>query len=208
LLVWGDDLFEKNSSPRRLKSLEGKKIKEIDSTALTTVVLTHDNCVYQWTIEKVFFPFSFCSYFQETQLTLVATQELNICQISCGGSHTLLLNKDGNVFSYGSKNKYGQLGHGDEVTVEEPTQIKGVKDIVSMACGDNHSLLISKDGDVYSFGNGQYGQLGIKSVLHFVSVRRSRRSREFFGSQGDRGSQTCGQSSRWGRLGRLPFCCY
>lgn len=86
---------------------------------------------------------------------------MQITQLSCGGSHILLLNQQGYVYSYGT-NKYGQLGHSLDVSsLEEPKLIEGVKDIVFMACGDNHSLLIAKNGQVYSFGNGKQGQLGM-----------------------------------------------
>jgi alpha-tubulin suppressor-like RCC1 family protein len=67
-------------------------------TALTTLVLTQDHYVYQWTIEK------------ESQLTLLATPEPNtFVKLACGGSHSLLITDKGKVFSFGS-NKYGQLG--------------------------------------------------------------------------------------------------
>ncbi len=46
--------------------------------------------------------------------------------------------------------------------MEDPQWIQSLEavEIVEMACGDNHSLLVSNVGEVYTFGNGKYGQLG------------------------------------------------
>jgi len=37
---------------------------------------------------------------------------------------------------------------------------KGIN-IVSISCGHSHALLLSEDGQIFSFGAGMYGQLGI-----------------------------------------------
>ncbi len=101
----------KHAAPRLIKSLEGKHIKDVASTALTTLIITDDLFVYAWTIEK------------ENQLKLVATNESKFYKLACGGSHVLLLNEKGHVYSFGS-NKYGQLGtvltgHNDSVPNNE-----------------------------------------------------------------------------------------
>eukprot|EP00960_Hanusia_phi_P064683 765871-Hanusia_phi.AAC.4 len=42
-----------------------------------------------------------------------------------------------------------------------PTQIAvTIDDVRSIACGSNHSLLLSADGRVFSFGRGNFGQQG------------------------------------------------
>ena len=98
---------------------------------------------------------------KDNKLNLIAGPEFNIVSLSSGGTHTLLLNKEGQVYSIGSNCIFGQLGLGSDVhQTENPTLIKGVSEIISMACGDNHSLLVSKSGKVFSFGNGKFGQLG------------------------------------------------
>lgn len=32
--------------------------------------------------------------------------------------------------------------------------------VVQVACGNNHSVALSADGELYSWGHGKYGQLG------------------------------------------------
>eukprot|EP01083_Nonionella_stella_P080552 221420_1 len=91
----------------------------------------------------------------------------------CGGDrsglngHTVLLTEDGNVLSFGG-NKCGQLGH-DKVfglikkgKYHEPKVIESLinVNIIDISCGYNTTLCVSKNGDLYAFGNGEYGQLG------------------------------------------------
>lgn len=91
----------------------------------------------------------------------IAGPELNIIKLSSGGTHTLLLNRKGQVYSFGYSCRNGQLGLGPKThSAHSPTLINDVSDIVSIACGDKHSLLLNKSGHVYSFGDGKYGQLG------------------------------------------------
>ena len=44
--------------------------------------------------------------------------------ISCGDDFSVFLSKNGNIYSMGSNNKYGQLGHGDKDIQLSPKIIK------------------------------------------------------------------------------------
>lgn len=98
---------------------------------------------------------------------------------------TLLLfsKEDGRIFSWGA-GEFGQLGHGDLEQRLLPKRIEDPKNVkcssspthlvyFSFVCADVlifrfvqvdggtwHSLALSSDGDVYSWGGGGYGQLG------------------------------------------------
>jgi alpha-tubulin suppressor-like RCC1 family protein len=86
-----------------------------------------------------------------------------IIQASVGESHSLLLSDSGEVFSYGSGDN-GYLGQGDPLGQPIPKRIEAeaLKDdkIIQIAAGKTHSLLLSKNGNVYSFGAAYAGQLG------------------------------------------------
>jgi alpha-tubulin suppressor-like RCC1 family protein len=57
-------------------------------------------------------------------------------------------------------NGYGQLGNGTNTNTPAPEQTFENADIESVAAGDNHSLVLTEDGDVFAFGDNSYGQLG------------------------------------------------
>lgn len=81
--------------------------------------------------------------------------------VETNGSHTISLRVDGTVWSYG-KGTYGELGNGKEETSDEPVQAifpEGTK-IIQVATGENHSLALDQDGNVWSWGRNNYYQLG------------------------------------------------
>ena len=85
-----------------------------------------------------------------------------IMTISCGHEHILFLTKSGRIYSYGRGSK-GQLGHGDveDVSGSEVKLIEsldGLK-IKSISAGGFHSLALSSEGDAYSWGWNESGQL-------------------------------------------------
>lgn len=86
-----------------------------------------------------------------------------ILQISLGSNHTLVLEDNGVLWGFGS-NKYGQLGIGslDEKKVK-PQILPFWKDkkIKQISCGSWHSMVILENGECYSFGRGEDGQLGL-----------------------------------------------
>jgi alpha-tubulin suppressor-like RCC1 family protein len=85
----------------------------------------------------------------------------HVKQISAGGRHTLILKTDGTVWALGA-NEHGQLGIGKQSTTiqTKPVEVLGLKDIVAVAAGDNHSLALTDAGLVFAWGGNEDGQLG------------------------------------------------
>ncbi|KAK7503604.1 hypothetical protein BaRGS_00005143, partial [Batillaria attramentaria] len=84
--------------------------------------------------------------------------------ISCGQYHSLALTADSRVFSWGW-GVHGQLGHGDpedRLTPECIVHLNG-RSIIRVAGGYCHSLALTEMGEVWSFGCGYFGQLGLGS---------------------------------------------
>ena len=86
---------------------------------------------------------------------------LPIRHIACGGQHSFLVSNSGAVYAWGKNNK-GQLGLGDTDDRMFPTQVRSLRNqkICYIACGQEHTICLTEDGGVFSFGSGQYGQLG------------------------------------------------
>eukprot|EP00466_Bigelowiella_natans_P015134 jgi/Bigna1/85156/estExt_fgenesh1_pg.C_20322 len=97
--------------------------------------------------------------------------------VSCGPTHMLAVTKQGELYAWGSKYE-GALGLGsrertgdyagdetdlqdDNYYVQTPTLVGTLADVVDAKCGNSFSLALTKDGKLYSFGAGDYGQTGL-----------------------------------------------
>ncbi|XP_072974795.1 uncharacterized protein [Typha angustifolia] len=84
--------------------------------------------------------------------------------IACGGRHSAVVTDTGALLTFGW-GLYGQCGQGstdDELRPLCVSSLLGVK-IKDVAAGLWHTVCTSVDGDVYSFGGNQFGQLGTGS---------------------------------------------
>lgn len=90
-----------------------------------------------------------------------------VIAISCGGAHSMALTESGEVFSWGY-NGDGQLGIGNNDNQNKPIRVINLYsvNITKIAAGDRHSLLLSSNGEIYTFGRNHYGQLGIGNEEH------------------------------------------
>lgn len=84
-----------------------------------------------------------------------------IISIAGGDSFTLFQNNQGNIYGCGL-NTDGQIGLGSKIRVAyEPTEILLLPDnITNFICGASHTICLSSDGMVYSFGENGGGQCG------------------------------------------------
>jgi len=104
-------------------------------------------------------------------------------QISVGANHSLGVDTVGNVYSWGWGDR-GQLGHGSFENLRSARKVsllnrltngtvkQGHKQNISrpigsqimvreLACGDDHSVVLAREGTVYSWGSNSKGQLGL-----------------------------------------------
>ncbi len=93
------------------------------------------------------------------------TNLTNIVRIAAGASHVLALTKDGFVYSWGL-NGNGQLGINSTTKANYAMQVvdqtgeSNLENIIDIAAGVNHSIAITKEGNVYTWGKGGNYQLG------------------------------------------------
>jgi len=109
--------------------------------------------------------------YEPTAGLIKAFERTKICQIAGGDGHTAAVTVHGKLYSWGAS-ACGQLGHSD--TEHMPKDVEGypyqpvpllvdcLQDvcIVQIACGDAHTVALSREGTLYSWGGGGCGQLG------------------------------------------------
>ena len=88
-----------------------------------------------------------------------------IVMIAAGEHHSAALAADGAVWTWG-EGDFCALGHGDRVTRPTPTQLGkeafGESAAVMVACGEEHTLVVTEDGELwtcgqsYALGHGDY----------------------------------------------------
>mmetsp|Transcript_27001 Transcript_27001/g.59364 ORF Transcript_27001/g.59364 Transcript_27001/m.59364 type:complete len:687 (-) Transcript_27001:165-2225(-) len=83
--------------------------------------------------------------------------------VAAGELHSAAVTVDGDLYTWGD-GFCGQLGHGDKGPCVSPEQVTkgGLEDecIANVALGARHSLVVTDDGEVFSFGLGHFGVLG------------------------------------------------
>jgi len=99
------------------------------------------------------------------------TYGITIKEIACGEDHSAFITQDNFLYSIGN-NQYGQLGIGDSsvkfknspTLVETFVNNEEAKGVLSVACGNGHTIISSLTGHVYSWGDSRNGALGLGSV--------------------------------------------
>jgi alpha-tubulin suppressor-like RCC1 family protein len=99
----------------------------------------------------------------------------NIIAMSAGDGHTVCVTRNGLVYAWGAS-ACGQLGlDGDEKMPRDsegypyqpiPIPVRLISDIriKNVACGDAHTLALTFDGKLYSWGGAGCGQLGHPNI--------------------------------------------
>ncbi|KAK0092550.1 hypothetical protein PV326_001178 [Microctonus aethiopoides] len=93
-------------------------------------------------------------------ITIFRNMEIEIFNVSCGRCHSLAVTNNG-VYSWGGS-QYGQLGLGEVLQTPNPELIISLAQeiVVDVAAGQYHSVILTMDGRVFSWGWGVHGQLG------------------------------------------------
>ncbi|XP_074029211.1 E3 ubiquitin-protein ligase HERC2 [Leptinotarsa decemlineata] len=148
--------------------LEALKEKEIIKIATHTegkhfMVLTNNFEVYSWGNGDGGRLGHGDTSFKEEPTLIEGLIEKDIVDIECGASYSAAISANGSLYTWG-KGYYGRLGHGTCEDCLTPTLVAGLsgQHIVKVACGsgDAHTLCVTNQGRVYSWGDGDYGKLG------------------------------------------------
>ncbi|MEE6484851.1 hypothetical protein FKM82_014075 [Ascaphus truei] len=101
---------------------------------------------------------------EEGSETLPGKVELmeKVVQVSAGDSHTATLTEDGRVFIFGSfRDNNGVIGLLEPMKKSViPVQVQVHVPVMKIVSGNDHLVMLTFDGDLYTSGCGEQGQLG------------------------------------------------
>uniref|UniRef100_A0A3B1J4J0 Regulator of chromosome condensation 1 n=1 Tax=Astyanax mexicanus TaxID=7994 RepID=A0A3B1J4J0_ASTMX len=85
-----------------------------------------------------------------------------IVQVSAGDSHTAALTEEGTVFVWGSfRDNNGIIGLLEPMKkCTVPTKVPLDKAVIKIASGNDHLVMLTVNGEIYTSGCGEQGQLG------------------------------------------------
>jgi alpha-tubulin suppressor-like RCC1 family protein len=150
-------------------SIEHSRVKDVQAGSLMTVMLDTAGQVAQ------------CGSINGRVYNVLQPVEimypLKVTQVACGNKHILALLDGGYVCSWGT-GYFGQLGHGDESSWDnprvinslEPSRLGGAK-VTKVACGGNHSGCLVENGRIFMWGLNRNSQCGVNG--HRSSSRDS-----------------------------------
>ncbi|XP_076831363.1 putative E3 ubiquitin-protein ligase HERC3 isoform X2 [Brachyhypopomus gauderio] len=142
-------------SPHKRLHLDLKKerAKFVSSGKKHVVLVSEAGTVKQWN----------CSDHTNIPRTFSNVTNRQIAQVACGNDHSLILTKDGQLFTWG-QNSSGQLGVGKgEPNSLSPQPLKSLCGIplAQISAGGDHSFALSLSGAVFGWGRNNAGQLGL-----------------------------------------------
>lgn len=135
-------------------------IEKVVSLNNTVLVLSKDGLVYGYGNNEYYL----LSNIYGKQYNLINFNDELISDITILGSSALALSKNGNVYSWGS-NKNKTLGFNKDSDIQLiPKKLKFKDNIIQIASGVNHSLVLTQNNELYAWGLNSYGQLGLNDL--------------------------------------------
>jgi alpha-tubulin suppressor-like RCC1 family protein len=144
--------------PRAVKGVKGKNLVMVTSGGQHSAAVDNSGRLYvcgsylhgKLGIEDL----SSVSVLVFTQVTYL--RDKVITQVACGDYHTLCLADDGSVYTWGGTlhKKLGKKGGGSVLNRPGLVSSLQTRSITFVDCGDFHSVALSSEGVLYSWGGG------------------------------------------------------
>ncbi|PNF22147.1 putative E3 ubiquitin-protein ligase HERC4 [Cryptotermes secundus] len=160
-------------NPKMIKSLATSHVIQITCGQNHSLALTQSGTLYAWGCNS-------CGQLgignkngQPKPSVVSSLAGIPIAFVACGGNHSFAVSRSGAVYGWG-KNCFGQLGLSDDTDRLFPCQLKTLRSIKVkyIACGEDFSVFLTKDGGVFTCGAGMYGQLGHGSTSNEFLPRK------------------------------------
>lgn len=160
--------------PRNIKSLSEVQVVQVACGHHHSLALSKESVVYAWGQNRYGqLGFGYEMKNEASPRPIKSLSGIPFSQVAAGGAHSFALTLSGAIFGWG-RNKFGQLGLNDETDRYAPVLLKSLRSqkIVHMCCGEDHTAALTKEGGVFTFGAGGYGQLGHNSSNNEINPRK------------------------------------
>ncbi|NXB24616.1 RPGR regulator, partial [Rhagologus leucostigma] len=148
------------------------KIKQLSAGSYTSAAVTEDGQLFVWGDNSE----GQIGLANEASVSVPCKVDIGkpVSSVSCGYYHSALITGDGELYTFGEPAN-GKLGLLPEQLKNNrvPQPVLGIMEKVNkVACGGEHTVVLTET-DVYTFGLGQYGQLGHGTFVFESSVPKS-----------------------------------
>ncbi|XP_021046409.1 probable E3 ubiquitin-protein ligase HERC6 [Mus pahari] len=150
--------------PTKINALNGIRIIQVSCGHYHSLALSEDGHVFSWgrnSEGQLGLGKKFCS--QAIPQKVKSLEGIPLAQVAAGGTHSFALSLTGTSFGWGS-NRSGQLalsGNKIKEQIYTPHSIGALKNlsVVYISCGYEHTAVLTKEGQVFTFGGNSSGQL-------------------------------------------------
>ncbi|KAE9041602.1 hypothetical protein PR003_g6764 [Phytophthora rubi] len=170
---------QKQTRPFLMKTLDN--VADVKCGNAFNLVRTNDGRVYSWGLSEMgqlgrkvdeemkdadgeYRVEMVCKEHLQPKPVMLGKEQLTVVKsIGCGAFHSLFaLSANGYLYTCGLNN-YGQLGIGSTDNCSELQLVEDLsaKNVAFVDGGEHHSVVLTNDGDVYTFGRADSGQLGM-----------------------------------------------
>ncbi|XP_075971784.1 HECT and RLD domain containing E3 ubiquitin ligase 4 isoform X1 [Anticarsia gemmatalis] len=167
LCVEGPDTLDLVIKPTLSKWRESNHLKAVAAGEFHTMYLTNSGHLYSCGNNEVGQLGRHTENREGKNPALVETfKDCTISAVACGMQHSAALDEWGQLFSWGS-DSMGQLGSNLGTHAQDkPKFVKGLatRNVIQIACGAYHSIALTNNGDLFSWGANSYGQCGLGTM--------------------------------------------
>ncbi|KAM7448667.1 Regulator of chromosome condensation [Porites harrisoni] len=178
----GEDILERKK-PAFVKGLDGLKVVQVECGGMHTVALTSDGKVYTWGCNDEGGLGRVTSSDNGEEFTADIVQDMEsvkVVMVSAGDSHTMALSDKGTVFGWGTyRDASGQVGLQVDGIKHKPTVILALQNnpVIKIASGNDHTAALTKNGNIFTWGCAEQGQLG--RIMGCFTSRGGRRGLQY-----------------------------
>ena len=182
LYTWGKGRYgrlghgdsEDQMRPKLVDTLLGHRVVDVacGSGDAQTLCITDDDCVWSWGDGDYGKLGRGGSEGCKIPVKVDALTGQGIIKVECGSQFSVALSSFGCVYTWG-KGDYHRLGHGSDDHIRTPRKVAALfgKKVISIATGSLHCVCCTSEGEVFTWGDNDEGQLGDGSTNAIHSPR-------------------------------------